>query len=160
MTKQPSALYKIRFGDCDLFGHLNNTRYIDYFINAREDHLKQSYDVELMTYFKQGVGWVVGGHQISYLRPAAYNEVVKISSLVLQASSDSLLVEMMMTDENETHLKALLWTNFISINIKSGKREKHGDEFMAFAKSLEVADIDYKNGFEQRIKSMTFKTTE
>ena len=30
-----------RFSDCDPFGHLNNARYIDYFINAREDHLRR-----------------------------------------------------------------------------------------------------------------------
>ena len=29
----------IRFPDCDPFNHLNNARYIDYFINAREDHI-------------------------------------------------------------------------------------------------------------------------
>lgn len=30
---------KIRFPDCDPFNHLNNSKYIDYFINAREDQL-------------------------------------------------------------------------------------------------------------------------
>ena len=29
----------IRFPDCDPFNHLNNAHYLDYFINAREDHL-------------------------------------------------------------------------------------------------------------------------
>ena len=152
MTKQPNSFYTIRFGDCDLLGHLNNARYIDYFINAREDHLKQAYDVELMTYFKQGIGWVVGGHDIAYLRPAAYNEVVKISSSVLVAMPDHLLVEMIMTDEKDTHLKAFLWTKFIPINIKTGKKEVHPDEFMAFAKSLVVPDFDGTMGFEESLQ--------
>ena len=41
MNKNPNLDYKIRFNDGDLFGHLNNSRYLDYFINAREDHLKE-----------------------------------------------------------------------------------------------------------------------
>ena len=29
----------VRFQDCDPFGHLNNARYIDYFLNARQDQI-------------------------------------------------------------------------------------------------------------------------
>ena len=43
-NKTPSSLFKIRFNDCDMFGHLNNARFIDYLINARQDHLKEHYD--------------------------------------------------------------------------------------------------------------------
>jgi acyl-CoA thioesterase FadM len=47
MELTPKSFYTIRFGDCDLFGHLNNARYLDYFINAREEHLKERYQVQL-----------------------------------------------------------------------------------------------------------------
>ncbi len=34
-NKEPETQIVIRFQDCDPFGHLNNARYIDYFVNAR-----------------------------------------------------------------------------------------------------------------------------
>ena len=37
MNKTPHSFYTIRFTDCDLFGHLNNGRYIDYLLNARKN---------------------------------------------------------------------------------------------------------------------------
>ena len=48
MNKHPNSIYKIRFNDCDMFGHLNNARYIDYLINARQDHLKDEYNFDFL----------------------------------------------------------------------------------------------------------------
>jgi len=31
------STYQVRFQDSDPFRHLNNARYLDYFVNARED---------------------------------------------------------------------------------------------------------------------------
>jgi YbgC/YbaW family acyl-CoA thioester hydrolase len=137
MNLTPTSFYTIRFGDCDLFGHLNNARYLDYFINAREDHLKQAYNFSINDQYKTGIGWVVGNHEIYYLRPAKYEEQVCIQTTLLKAASDQLLVEMVMQDEQQLHVKALLWTKFVPINVKTGKRENHPDQFMHFAKSIE-----------------------
>ena len=154
MNKTPHSLYTIRFTDCDLFGHLNNGRYIDYLLNAREDHLKTEYQLDLTRFYQQGVSWLVAGHEISYIRPAAYNERVLVKSALIQAAPGSLLVEMMMLDEKHSHLKALLWTRFMHVNIKTGKKEDHTAEFMAFAESVEIDTIDVSKGFQQRLKTV------
>lgn len=60
MEKVLESKVKIRFQDCDPFNHLNNSRYIDYFINAREDQLIKHYDLNVYEYVKKfGKGWVV-----------------------------------------------------------------------------------------------------
>jgi YbgC/YbaW family acyl-CoA thioester hydrolase len=150
MEKTPFSFYKVRFSDCDLFAHLNNARYIDYFMNAREDHLKDHYDLELKNYYTQGISWVVGSHEILYRRPALYSETVRISSTLLNASADSLLVEMIMSDEENKVMKSILWTTFIPVNVKTGKREIHNSAFMDFARSVENTDIDFTGGIRGR----------
>jgi YbgC/YbaW family acyl-CoA thioester hydrolase len=137
MQKQPFSYYTVRFSDCDLFGHLNNARYIDYFLNAREDHLKNAYQLSLKDFYQQGLGWLVTSHEIYYLKPADYNENIYIQSALLKANEDSLNVEMLMMDEKKTHLKAIMRTKFVAVNIKTGKREKHTAAFMEFATSIE-----------------------
>jgi acyl-CoA thioester hydrolase len=141
MDKQPASLYKVRFSDCDLFGHLNNSRYLDYFLNAREDHLNAAYNFDLNQFYNQGLGWVVASHDIKYIRPAAYQETVLVQSSLLSAKENSLLVEMLMLDNNKTHLKAALWTQFVPVNIKTGKRENHPGSFMEFVQSIERKDV-------------------
>jgi YbgC/YbaW family acyl-CoA thioester hydrolase len=150
MEKHPRSLYKIRFSDCDMLGHLNNARYIDYFLNAREDHLQDHYQLDLNTFYEKGMGWVVGSHEIIYKRPAVYNEKVCIASALIEILPDSLLVEMVMMDEKETHLKSLAWTRFIHINMKTGKRENIPASFMDFAGKLLNTDITINDGLKGR----------
>jgi acyl-CoA thioester hydrolase len=124
--------YIIRFSDCDPFRHLNNARYIDYFLNAREDHLKEHYQFDLAEMASRGQAWVVKDHQISYLRPALYNETVLIGTALLEISIDQLLVEMIMLDEKGRQLKSIMHTRFVPINPFNGKKEVHASEFMDF----------------------------
>ncbi|WP_207511156.1 acyl-CoA thioesterase [Longitalea luteola] len=152
---QPKTFYTIRFNDCDPMGHLNNARYIDYMLNAREDHLKQAYQITLAEYHKQGIAWVVRRHDIQYLRPAFYNEIVCIESRLIELGESHVLVEMLMFDEKQTTLKAIMWTNFTSIDVKTGRRKEHPAAFMDFAATIKVTDIDIPAGLTERIKGLT-----
>lgn len=140
--QQLETFYTVRFSDCDPFRHLNNARYIDYLLNAREDHLKTFYDMDLASFYKQGLGWVVMQHEINYLRPATLNEKICIQSGLLEAGADELLVEMLMLDEKKSHLKAILHTRFIPISLHTGKKEPHSPEFMEFISAKVVPGID------------------
>lgn len=159
-TKNPSSVYKIRFSDCDLFGHLNNARYIDYFMNAREDHLKDAYNLTLTEYYQKGISWVVTGHEIAYLRSAVYDELVNIESTLLSAETDGLHVELVMADEAKTHIKAVMRTKFTPINPKTGKREIHSDEFMSWAKSIENPTAGNTKNLQDRIKELRYMQKE
>ena len=147
------TLYTIRFNDCDPFGHLNNSRYIDYMLNAREDHLKQFHQLGLDEFYKKGIGWVVSQHEIIYARPANYNETVCIQSDLIEAGERDLLVEMRMLDESGTTLKAIMWTRFTSVNIRTGKREDHTPDFLEFLRSLAV-NIDITQGLRTRMNEV------
>ena len=152
--KNPHSVYKIRFSDCDLFGHLNNARYIDYFMNAREDHLKEAYNFKLTEYYEKGISWVVTGHEIVYLRSAIYDELVTIESSLLLAEQDGLYVELVMTDEAKSHLKAVMRTKFTPINPKTGKRETHTAEFIEWAKSIENTGAGNMKSIQERVKEL------
>lgn len=154
MEKKLQSDYVVRFSDCDLFGHLNNARYIDYFLNAREDHLKKYYDMDLTTFFQQGLSWFVAGHEILYLRPAQYNERVKINSSLFHATNDGLWVELTMTDENETHVKSIMWTKFVPVNPKTGKKEIHPPSFMDFVNQVLVPGVDLQAGLKNRLSAI------
>ena len=130
MEKEPHSYYVVRFSDCDPFGHLNNARYIDYCLNAREDHLRDSYGVDLKDWAVQGIGFVVNRHEIRYLRPVAYNEKVCIQSAVIDLGDTGLTVEMTLWDEDRRQLKALLWTTFTRIDTRTGKKQAHDQGFL------------------------------
>lgn len=140
VTKIPSSTYKIRFNDCDMFGHLNNARYLDYMINARQDHLKDLYGFDYNDYYKKQQGWVITSHEIKYLRPVVFDETVMIRSMLLDVEPDALLVEIQMLDEKGVQLKAILRSRLTFINLRTGRRETHSGEFMDWAQNLVQQD--------------------
>jgi YbgC/YbaW family acyl-CoA thioester hydrolase len=151
MEKTPVSQYKIRFSDCDPFGHLNNSRYLDYLINAREDHLLEHYELDLTTYYKEGFGWVIGSHEIAYVSPAVYNEIVSIQSALLVVDTGFLHVETVMMNEQQTQLKAVMRTKLVPVNAKTGRKEPHTPGFMIWAKTIENTMIDGENTLQDRV---------
>lgn len=149
MKKILTSVRKVRFQDCDPFNHLNNAKYIDYFINAREDQLLENYGLDIFDIAnKQALSWVVASNQICYLKPAFTMESILIDSQLITHSPKSLMVEMRMWDEAQTTLKSILWTNFIHVDLKTQKPVNHSPEFSQLFADV-VLPIE-QTSFEER----------
>lgn len=153
MEKQPRSKRMIRFQDCDPFNHLNNARYIDYFINTREDQLVEHYGLDVFSQMKTtGKSWVVTSNQISYIKPAKTMECVIIDSKLIHFDDHRLKVEMRMWNETETELKAVIWMTFTHVNVLSSGVEKHTDELSELFQSILVAVP--MESFDDRVKTI------
>lgn len=118
----------IRFQDCDPYSHLNNGRYLDYFMNAREDQVWKAYDFNIYEYSRTtGLGWVVTQNQIAYIRPALLMEEVTMESQLIESKGKFIQIEMRMYDAARK-LKSLLWAQFIHIDIRQAKSVNHSEE--------------------------------
>jgi acyl-CoA thioester hydrolase len=151
MKKILESKTKVRFQDCDPFNHLNNSRYIDYFINAREDQLIENYNLDIYNIaFKDGVSWVVGSNQISYLKPVFTMEIIVIETQLIKYSPQSIQVELRMYNENKTELRSVMWSKFVHIDMKTQSVTKHSEEHINLFESalLPVSETN----FEERIK--------
>ncbi|KFF02976.1 acyl-CoA thioesterase [Flavobacterium reichenbachii] len=160
MEKILKTKRKVRFQDCDPFNHLNNSKYLEYFINAREDQIESHYNLDVFEHMKTtGLSWVVASNQISYLKPAFTMETVLIESQLIQYTDNLLLVEMKMWNENETELKAILWVKFIQYNIQTKKAAKHSEDLMKLFESV-VVPVDhyvFENRFLEIIQNLKNK---
>lgn len=149
MKKVLESKSKIRFQDCDPFNHLNNSKYIDYFINAREDQLLENYNLDVFKHFKTyGKGWVVASNQISYLSSADLMEEVLIESQLINVSDKSITAEMKMWNSNKTKLKSILWVKFVYFDIKQQKSTSHPSDLMELLESIVIPIAE--NYFEKR----------
>jgi acyl-CoA thioester hydrolase len=149
MEKILKTKRKVRFQDCDPFNHLNNSKYLEYFINVREDQIAEHYDLDIFKYMKTtGLSWVVVSNQISYVKPAFTMETVLIESQLIQYTDNVLLVEMKMWNEDETELKAILWIKFIQYNLQTKKAANHSEDLMKLFQSV-VVPVD-QSVFENR----------
>ena len=141
-----------RFQDCDPFGHLNNARYIDYFINAREDHLIQFYNLNIYEHVEQAkTAWVISKTQIAYLRPVLVMEKVRIPTRLIHYTENALVVEDLMLDHEGQRLRCLSWVEFAYVSLTSGCPIKHTSEYMDLFRKVAFSDSYNPDGFNQRV---------
>ena len=141
---------KVRFQDCDPFNHLNNAKYLDYFLNAREDQLLESYNFDIFDIaINKSLGWVIYSNQILYLNPVFTMETIVIETQLTTFTYKSLTVEMRMLDINRRKLKSILWTSFIHFDLKLQKPINHQDEYLQLFENV-VLPIDQKTIEERR----------
>lgn len=154
LEKELESNVQIRFPDCDPFNHLNNSRYIDYIINAREDQLITHYDFDIYKMAKEtGVSWVVSQTQIVYLSSAELMETVAIQTKLISFSEKNLLTEAIMWNKDKTQMKAVLWVRFTHFNLRTRKSHQHSEELMRFFNEI-VCPLPQESSFEERIKSL------
>jgi acyl-CoA thioester hydrolase len=150
---------KIRFHDCDPFNHLNNSRYIDYFLTARGDQLIDNYDFDIYQLARtKGIGWVSAQTQISYMAPAYLMEEVVIQTQLIAYTPKSLLLEALMWNDNKTVLKSLMWTKFVHFALNIQKSAVHTEDLMQFFGQI-VSPLPAGTDFEQRVTSIKHSST-
>lgn len=157
VNKEPQTDTIIRFQDCDPFGHLNNARYLDYFINAREDHLADEYDLDIYERQKQSqTNWVIAKTKIAYISPAYFREKISVRTRLIAHTDHSLLMEGVMTKASSPpppNLKAVTWIKFRHFNLAQGKPAKHSEELMSLFDKITIRGLDTQ-GFDARVKDL------
>lgn len=154
LEKEPESALRIRFPDCDPFNHLNNSKYIDYIINAREDQLLTYYDFDVHKLAaEKGIGWVMAQTQLSYIYPAFLNEVVTIKTRLLSVSEKSLLLEALMWNQDKSILKAVMWAKLVHYNLQERRSDKHASNLMQLFRQI-VLPLAAPMIFEKRVTQL------
>ena len=152
-----TSIAKIRFQDCDPFSHLNNGRYIDYFINQREDQVLNAYGIDVFKMIREDcIGWVVSSSQLAYLLPVYTMEEIVFESQTIGFSKKHLKVEMRMFDKEKTKLKSIAWMVFVHVDLKTNTTTEHNDKLMSLFDEI-MLPLE-EASFDEREKNMR-KTT-
>jgi len=156
LPQTPETVHRVHFQDCDVLGHLNNARYLDYFLNAREDHVAAHYALNLGELARaQGAAWVITKHHLSYLRAAQQGVTVRILSQIIHFDNSNLVLEMQMRDAAGTRLLALLWSEMAYVTTPGGTRTDHANAVMDLLDELDVEAIGFDpDGFDDRVEEV------
>ena len=156
LIQTPETTRRVHFQDCDMLGHLNNARYLDYFLNAREDHTTEHYALNMGALAReQHAAWVITKHHLSYLKPAKQGAQVRILSQLIHFDNSNLVLEMQMRNEDGTRLLALLWSEMTYVATPAGTRTDHANALMDLLDELDVEEVSYDpDGFDDRVKEV------
>ncbi len=135
--REPSSECLIRFRDCDPYGHLHNTRYADYLLDAREEHLREHYGIDFAEYARvNGLGWVITSTKINFFAPARASEPVRILTRLVDFNENYIHVEARMYGCRKGDLKVLSWNSCCCVDVRTGGRRDHLPEFMQLCEAI------------------------
>lgn len=156
IAQQLDSKARIRFEDCDPFGHLNNGRYMDYFMNAREDQLRDNYQLDIYAHMQQtGNVWVVASSQVAYLQEVKMNEEVTIRTNLRWFTESDLFMEGMMLDPVTGRIKAVVWLRFAYLNVRKGTKASHEPQLTELFQATAVKGNGKPDQyFEDRVKEL------
>jgi acyl-CoA thioester hydrolase/thioesterase-3 len=72
----------VRPDDVDYNEHVHFTRYLDYFMAARNDQMARCYKFPMKEYFENGWNWLVRTMNIEYKRPLAMDDIATVRTWI------------------------------------------------------------------------------
>ena len=117
---------KVRGFHCDMFGHVNNARYLEFLEETRWEWLNRLTTFDFFE--KKNLSFVVVSITINYKWPSVLNDVLKISVELKQIGNRSATVHQIITRESDDKLIANADVTFAMVDNTTGRSVPLDDE--------------------------------
>lgn len=152
LNPQPGHEVLIRFPDCDPFGHLNNAKYLTYFVNAREGHVRDYYGFDTYVHAqKTGRSWVVRSANVAFAVPALNNERVRISTQLIGLTANQVRIEGVMEGTRGIH--SVSWVDLTYVDTATGRPVKHEADLQELFDNL-LVPVQEDQDLEVRLRAL------
>lgn len=116
---------RVHFSHVDPYGHLNTSKYIEFFLNHRIHAAEEQLKCSTMDIVKDlSTGFVVQDINVRFLNPSFQGEVLEIASWVSSINEYSFTLNIIMASEAKRKAKALAKVQFVSVDMKTGRPTK------------------------------------
>jgi len=105
----------VRWGDADVFGHINNVQYMRYVESGRVAYCEDVFNAELTSTIK--TGWILADMQCSYVQQVHYPAELEIYTRISQLGNKSATILSNIYREGEdepvlTSRGVMVWFDF------------------------------------------------
>lgn len=119
----------VRWGDCDMLGHVNNTTFLQYIESARVAYIYDVMGTELSVNSVEG--WVIAELNCAFHSQLKFPAKIEVCSHISRIGNSSATIDAAIFKKGE---KAPVFTSTATIvwcNYKAGKSVRISDEFRA-----------------------------
>jgi acyl-CoA thioesterase FadM len=153
LEREPASELRVRMRDCDVHGHLHNTRYVDYVLDARDDQLRSYYGLDLLDFGRRtGLSWFVAMNQVRFYEPVQIGALLRVVTQLTSYDEHRLQVEGRIYGPRE-QLCALVWCTFRVVDVRAGLPAEHTAELMTLFGRV-VLPVPGTPTFEERARSI------
>lgn len=110
---------KVRGYHLDLYGHVNNARYLELLEEARWDYYEQRMD--FAEFGKRGWAFVVVNININYRSPAVLGDTIEIETRIKDAGKRSVVLKQIVGKSGSDTVVADAEVTFVILDARTGK---------------------------------------
>jgi thioesterase-3 len=125
---------KVRGYHLDLFGHVNNARYLEFLEEGRWAAFEEAVDLQQLA--AKGYAFTVVNINISYRRPALMNHVLSIETAVAQLNRRSGVIHQVVKLKGTDTLIADADVTFVIVDAKTQKAAPLEGDLMEMLKAV------------------------
>jgi len=125
---------KVRGYHLDLFGHVNNARYLEFLEEGRWAAFEEAVDLQQLA--AKGYAFTVVNINISYRRPALMNHVLSIETAVAQLNRRSGVIHQVVKLKGTDTLIADADVTFVIVDAKTQKAAPLEGDLMDMLKGV------------------------
>jgi thioesterase-3 len=126
---------KVRGYHLDVYGHVNNTRYLEFLEEARWCIKEKYFDFPQV--HAAGYGFVVVNNNIDYLHPAGLGDVLEIQTFVKKIGTKSATFHHTIMLQGSPKVIAQADVTFVIVDLRTGKAIPITGEWRAKLESLQ-----------------------
>lgn len=115
-----SRVFRVRYYECDAYGHLNNANYLRYMQETAFD-ASAAAGFGIQRYAEMQRLWLIRGTQIEYLRPVRYNDSIEVKTWVMEFRRVSSRRAYEFYLEGTQELVARAYTDWVFIDTNTGR---------------------------------------
>lgn len=119
MSAPSSTRVRVQGFHCDLYGHVNNARYLEFLEAARWEALDRAIDVE--DWHEKGWNFVIVNINIDYRRPATLGDVLTIHTRGGDIGRTSAQVEQEVLRESDGEAVARATITYVILDARTGR---------------------------------------
>lgn len=113
---------RVQFSHIDPYGHLNTSKYIEFFLNHRIHAAEEQLQCYTMDIVKElSIGFVVQDIQVRFSSPSFQSEILEIASWVSGKNESGFTLSLVMLSELKRKVKSSARVQFVSVDMKTGR---------------------------------------
>jgi len=129
----------VRWGDADVYGHINNVEFVRYIESGRVAYCEEVLGLELVT--GMDLGWVLADIQCSYLQQVHYPAHLEVHTRISKVGNKSVTLLAEIYQEGRDSPVSTSEAVMVWVNLKQHRSEPVPDvqkeRIFAFEKSVE-----------------------
>lgn len=128
---------QLRFNDIDMFGHLNNTVYLQFFDQGKYAYFRQFMEG---TFGSEPTAPVVANINVDFIAPAHIDDRLTVSTAITAIADSSMVMEQHITDASGA-LKCAARTVMVNIDMRRGVPVTVDERWRKMISAFEGRDV-------------------